>query len=246
MVSFGPGRAGRGSVGAALGRAPVVGGPEARAAAARRDGVRVVDREAGAHQGVDVVDLRALEQVDALAVDVDLDPAGVEDAGPRASGRPRASSRSGSRSSRRNRRRRAGRCPDWSLPWSARWSLLTAASVSETTVVVRRLRVDRRRLLVDHRACRPPGGLSRSVGWAVERPVPAHRTHGNGFRQAPAPKLSYHRTSPGHVEEPEVLRAEGPKPVDVPMDHAENLRLAERLGALIRSSSGRRSACRRP
>ena len=65
---------------AALWRAAIVGGAEARSAAARCDRVRVVDREAGAHQGVDVVDLRALEQVDALTIDVDLDPADIEDA----------------------------------------------------------------------------------------------------------------------------------------------------------------------
>src|SRR5947207_2332975 len=42
------------SVRAALRRAGVVGGPEARATPTGRDGIRVVDREPGAHQGVDV------------------------------------------------------------------------------------------------------------------------------------------------------------------------------------------------
>ena len=37
------------------------------------------DTITSAHQRVDVVDLRALEQVHALAVDVDLDPAHVQD-----------------------------------------------------------------------------------------------------------------------------------------------------------------------
>src|SRR5687768_4212718 len=69
----GAARARLSSVGAALRGATVVGGPEARAAAAGRDSVRVVHGETGAHQGVDVVDLRALQEVDALAIDVDLD-----------------------------------------------------------------------------------------------------------------------------------------------------------------------------
>src|SRR6185369_9033829 len=43
----------------------LVGGPEAGAAAAGRHRVRVVDREPGAHEGVDVVDLRALDERDA-------------------------------------------------------------------------------------------------------------------------------------------------------------------------------------
>ena len=55
------------------GRAGVVGGPEARPAAAAGDGVRVVHREARTHQGVHVVDLGALQEVDALRVHVDLD-----------------------------------------------------------------------------------------------------------------------------------------------------------------------------
>ena len=50
------------SVGAALRGPGLVGGPEAAAATAGGDRVRVVDGEAGAHQRVDVVDLRALER----------------------------------------------------------------------------------------------------------------------------------------------------------------------------------------
>ena len=57
----------------------VVGRAEAGAAAAATHGVRVVDREAGAHERVDVVDLRALEEADALAVHVDLDAVDVEE-----------------------------------------------------------------------------------------------------------------------------------------------------------------------
>src|SRR6185312_13298454 len=60
--------------------AGVLGGPEARATAAGADRIGIVDREAGAHQRVDVVDLGALEQVDALAVDVHGDPVRLEDA----------------------------------------------------------------------------------------------------------------------------------------------------------------------
>ena len=59
--------------------ARVVGGPEARAAAAGGDRVRVVHGEAGAHQRVDVVDLGALQEVDRLAVDVDLHAVRLED-----------------------------------------------------------------------------------------------------------------------------------------------------------------------
>ena len=55
----------------------VVGGPETGAAPAGGHRVRIVHREAGAHQRVDVVDLRAAQQVDALGVDVDLDPRGL-------------------------------------------------------------------------------------------------------------------------------------------------------------------------
>src|SRR6478736_1417597 len=70
----------RGSVRAALGGAAVVRGPEAGAAATAADRVRVVDREARAHEGVDVVDLAALDERDAVLVDVDADAVGVEDA----------------------------------------------------------------------------------------------------------------------------------------------------------------------
>ena len=56
----------RGSVGAALGRATVVRGAEAGAAAAAGDRVRVVDREPRAHEGVDVVDLAAGDERDAV------------------------------------------------------------------------------------------------------------------------------------------------------------------------------------
>ena len=60
-------------------RAGRIGRPEGRAAAAGRDRVRVVHGEAGTHERVDVVDLGAAEEVDALRVDVDLDPRGLED-----------------------------------------------------------------------------------------------------------------------------------------------------------------------
>ena len=43
-----------------------------------RHGVRVVDGEARAHQRVDVVDLGALQELDALAVDVHLDAVRLE------------------------------------------------------------------------------------------------------------------------------------------------------------------------
>src|SRR5258706_6946490 len=75
-------RAGSGvswSVGAGPGGARLVRGPETGAAATGRDGIRVVDREAGAHQGVDVVDLGPLQQGDALAIDVDPHAVRVED-----------------------------------------------------------------------------------------------------------------------------------------------------------------------
>ena len=144
----------------------------------------------GAHQGVDVVDLRALEQVDALAVDVDLDPVRRRGCGPRASGRPRASSRSGSRSSRRNRRRRADRCPDWSLPWSARGACTTAASVRETTVVgsgCGSIVVGCWSIIGRY----PPGDAWIQCVWcAPESPAHAHRTHGQRVSTSVAPKLS--------------------------------------------------------
>src|SRR5438105_3999012 len=47
-------------------------GLERAAAAAGRDRVRVVDFEAGAHGGLDVIDARALEIGTALRIDVDL------------------------------------------------------------------------------------------------------------------------------------------------------------------------------
>src|SRR3954454_9680709 len=70
----------RGSVRAALRRAAVVGGPEARAAAAAADGVGVVDGEARTHERVDVVDLAALDERDAVLVDVDADTVRLENA----------------------------------------------------------------------------------------------------------------------------------------------------------------------
>jgi len=41
--------------------------------------VRVVDREPGAHQAVDVVDLGAADVLDAVLVDDDLDAVGLDD-----------------------------------------------------------------------------------------------------------------------------------------------------------------------
>src|SRR4029079_6015430 len=67
------------SVRAALRGAAVIGGTEARTTTARGDRVRVVHRETGAHQRIDVVDFRALQERDALAVDVHLDAARVQD-----------------------------------------------------------------------------------------------------------------------------------------------------------------------
>src|SRR5690349_8888926 len=69
-----------GSVSAGARLAGVGLGAEARAAPAARDGVRVVDREAGAHEGVDVVDLAALDERDAVLVDVDAHAVRGEDA----------------------------------------------------------------------------------------------------------------------------------------------------------------------
>src|ERR687887_2481654 len=57
----------------------VLGDPERRAAAARRDDVRVVDLEAGALQRVDVVDRRAVDVGQALVVDEQTQAAVLED-----------------------------------------------------------------------------------------------------------------------------------------------------------------------
>ena len=164
-----------GLVRAALRRAVVVGGPEAGAAATGRDRVRVVDREPGAHERVDVVDLRALEQGDALAVDVDLDAVRVEDLVLGASGRPRASSRSGSRSSRRSRRRPAARSAGFVSSLVSSRSFDAAASVRETTVGwisdIGAILLRRVALFVE--VCRT----------RVDRSM-AHRTRATGFRQA--------------------------------------------------------------
>src|SRR5918993_981982 len=67
------------SVGAALRCPAVVSGPEAGTAPAGRHRIRVVHGEAGTHQGVDIVDLRTLQEAHALAVDVDLDAVDLEE-----------------------------------------------------------------------------------------------------------------------------------------------------------------------
>src|SRR5438093_3811986 len=64
---------------ASLRAASVVAGVERMAAGAGVHGVRVVDREAGAHQAVDVVDLRASDVADAEVVDQDLDASVIDD-----------------------------------------------------------------------------------------------------------------------------------------------------------------------
>src|SRR5436305_989241 len=66
-------------VGAGAGGAGVVRSSEARATAAGRNRVGIVDRESGAHEGVDIVDLRARQEADAVAVDVHLDAVRLED-----------------------------------------------------------------------------------------------------------------------------------------------------------------------
>ena len=148
----------------------VVRGPEAGAAAAGGDRVRVVHREAGTHERVDVVDLRALQQVHALAVDVDLDAAGLEDvvlgrrrvlehhpvaeAGAPAGVDVHAQADAGLVSSLVSSR-----------------SFEAAASVRDTTVGCWSIMLLERVLL------------------GVRGP---HRTHVNGFRQALAPKSSGH------------------------------------------------------
>src|SRR5215218_2486471 len=67
-----------GSVAAAARAARRLGGPEAAAASATRDRVGVVDREAGTHERVEVVDLRARQVLRALAVHVHLDAAALD------------------------------------------------------------------------------------------------------------------------------------------------------------------------
>src|SRR5690242_4407574 len=64
---------------ASLRAASVVASVERVAAGARVHGVRVVDREAGAHQAVDVVNLRSPDVADAEVVDQDLDPFVLDD-----------------------------------------------------------------------------------------------------------------------------------------------------------------------
>src|SRR5918997_6273672 len=64
---------------AALGVAGAASGAEGVTATALGDGVRVVDREAGAHQALDVVDLRAVEHRGAEAVDDQPDAFLLED-----------------------------------------------------------------------------------------------------------------------------------------------------------------------
>src|SRR5579859_6391331 len=63
---------------ALLGSAGVVGGLERMATAAARNGVWIVDREASAHESVDVVDFGALEIANAVLVDDNPDSVALE------------------------------------------------------------------------------------------------------------------------------------------------------------------------